>query len=472
MTRVFTGGRQLDWQMTVAEVLERWPADRRVMLLYSGRYHPRWARWSILGQPCGTWRVTIDPAANRDGPLALRSRWTGATDVIDPAVFTHRPYRDLRHVQKATDALWIGYLGYDLGRAGERMPAHRNIDRGFPVVEFACCRDYLMHDTCTGIWQAFGDWASAPVPDLAAATAPDHQALQPAAATVSAVTRAQYEKAVGRVVEYIAAGDVFQVNLAQRLTAQLSGRFPAAPRAVFSRLAEVSPAWYGAYLELNDQPLAAGDAAPPPRAVASISPELFLEVDPAGHVITRPIKGTRPASADVEELQRSVKDQAELTMIVDLLRNDLGRVCDYGSVRVTDPRSIETHPTVHHGVATVEGRLHPSKDLASLLRATMPGGSITGAPKIRAMQIIDELEPAARGPYCGAIGLFTRDRACFNIAIRTMMLEQTAADAIRADFAVGGGIIADSDPAAEYQETLDKAAAMLKALTARQTLTA
>lgn len=148
-------------------------------------------------------------------------------------------------------------------------------------------------------------------------------------------------------------------------------------------------------------------------------------------------------------------------MIVDLMRNDLGRVCDYGSVQVTQPRTIESHPTVHHGVATIEGRLHRSKDIVDLLRATLPAGSITGAPKVRAMQLIDQIEPVRRGPYCGCIGYLSRHSACLSVAIRTMLVD---ASAKRVDFSVGGGVVADSQPQAEYQETLDKAAAMMSAL--------
>jgi para-aminobenzoate synthetase component 1 len=160
------------------------------------------------------------------------------------------------------------------------------------------------------------------------------------------------------------------------------------------------------------------------------------------------------------ELLESAKDQAELNMIIDLERNDLGRVCEIGSVRVTQPRTIEAHPTVYHGVATVEGRLRPDVDLLDLLRATFPGGSITGAPKIRAMEIIEELEPTRRGPYCGAIGYLSADGHIeFNIAIRTMIMK-----AGRVHVPVGGGIVADSDPADEYEETLVKARAMLGAL--------
>jgi anthranilate/para-aminobenzoate synthase component I len=264
----------------------------------------------------------------------------------------------------------------------------------------------------------------------------------------SSFTREQHEAAVARVIDYIAAGDIFQANLTQRFTADFHGERPLASRALFHRLAAVSPAWYGAYLELTEG-----------RALASTSPELFLEVDPLRNVVTRPIKGTRPASVPAEELRRSAKDTAELNMIVDLLRNDIGRVCSYGSVKVPEPRTIESHPTVHHGVATVVGQLHETRDTIDLLRATMPGGSITGAPKVRAMEIIEELEPVRRGPYCGAIGYLSAAETCLNIAIRTL-----AIDGGTVDFGVGGGIVADSVPAMEYQETLDKAAAMMRAL--------
>ncbi len=177
-------------------------------------------------------------------------------------------------------------------------------------------------------------------------------------------------------------------------------------------------------------------------------------------MITRPIKGTRPLAPGMEdELRRSIKDQAELHMIIDLERNDLGRVCETGSVRVTQPRVIEAHPTVYHGVASVEGVLRREIDLPALLKATFPGGSITGAPKIRAMQIIDELEPVARGPYCGAVGTISAGRIELNVAIRTMVIQRGTAH-----LSVGGGIVADSSPAPEYDETLTKARAMLAGL--------
>jgi para-aminobenzoate synthetase component I len=241
------------------------------------------------------------------------------------------------------------------------------------------------------------------------------------------------------------------VNLSQRLTCRL----PAQPAEVFDALRRLSPAPYGALLVYDDW------------ALLSNSPELFLRVTPAGDgsgrsaVVTRPIKGTRPNLPGMEAaLRESAKDQAELNMIVDLERNDLGRVCETGSVKVTQPRAIEALPTVYHGVATVEGLLRPDVGLVELLRATFPGGSVTGAPKIRAMQIIDELEPVRRGPYCGAIGYLAGDGTIeLNVAIRTMIAKNGLVH-----LSVGGGVVADSQPEAEYEETLVKARAMLAAL--------
>jgi anthranilate/para-aminobenzoate synthase component I len=222
----------------------------------------------------------------------------------------------------------------------------------------------------------------------------------------------------------------------------------------YEQLRRESGSTYGAFLHFGD------------HALLCNSPELFLRITPdpqtgKRQVITRPIKGTRPRGDGMRDaLLASKKDQAELNMIVDLERNDLGRVCEVGTVKVTQPRQIESHPTIYHGVATIEGDLRSDVGLVELLRATFPGGSITGAPKIRAMQIIDELEPTRRGPYCGAIGFISNDGHIeFNIAIRTMI-----ATAGQIHVPVGGGIVADSNPADEYEETLVKAAAMFRAL--------
>ncbi len=440
---MFDDGVTLDWSCDPLAVLARWPVAKPVVMLHSGRTHPRWSRYTLLGEPTGAYRFADD-----------RSAWIG--EQAPAFSFTHRPFRDLHRVLDAdTDALWVGCLGYDLGRWVEQMPRIAADDRGFPVVQVQRCPGFLVHDHTSGRWSAHGSYAAAP-PQLERLPS---TALFRATGPLTPTTPAdRYRGAVRRVIDYIAAGDIFQANLAQRFSAAVEGD----PRAFYAALAEASPAWYGAHVELL------GEAGEPRRTLCSTSPELFLELKPDGRVTTRPIKGTRPASADPAELRDSAKDTAELTMIVDLLRNDLGRVCDVGSVRVEQPREIESHPTVHHGVATITGRLHHKMGLIDLLRATLPGGSITGAPKVRAMQIIEELEPVRRGPYCGAIGYVRggahRPAAGFNLAIRTVMLEQDAAGRGRADFSVGGGIVADSSPDGEYQETLDKAAAMRAAL--------
>ena len=440
----------------------------RIAMLYSGRHHHRWARHTILAEPIGSYRFTIDREDGTDerGWPRGRSRWLGSKQ-DHPAAggFTHRPFDDLRTILQRDDGIWIGYLAYDLGRWVERFPVTRNVaidDRNWPIVDLGYCPGYLVYDLCTSQWTAHGTYTRR-LPVLLD-LADNHLPSRGSNNTTTSLLREHYEAAVQQTIGYISAGDVFQVNLARRLTAQLETTDPRYSRRLFEDLVELSPPWYGAYLELADRTHdnAGTDAPSPGRAIASISPELFLDVNHA-HVTTRPIKGTRPAYADPCELLDSDKDAAELNMIVDLMRNDLGRVCEYGSVHVAEPRTIESHPTVHHGVATVTGRLHKSKDVVDLLRACIPGGSVTGAPKVRAMQIIDELEPVRRGPYCGCIGLVSRDRCTLNMAIRTMLIDPPAG---RLDFSVGAGIVADSKPDAEFRETNDKASAMLAALTA------
>jgi para-aminobenzoate synthetase component 1 len=266
-------------------------------------------------------------------------------------------------------------------------------------------------------------------------------------------TRREYEAAVARIRAYIAAGDVYQVNLAQRFQTS----FTDAPLELYRRLRARSPAPFGTYLALGDM------------TVASISPERFLRFDAVTRAAeARPIKGTRPRGATPGEdaalakaLSASEKDRAENVMIVDLLRNDLGKVCRPGSVLVPELFALESHPTVHHLVSTVTGVLANGADAFDLLRAAFPGGSITGAPKIRAMEIIAELERAPRGVYCGAIGYVSATGAMdLNIPIRTVVLQDGVAS-----FHAGAGIVWDSDAAAEYDETLAKAQALIDALT-------
>jgi len=266
----------------------------------------------------------------------------------------------------------------------------------------------------------------------------------------SNLSRADFLARVACAQRYIRAGDIYQVNLAQRLAAPL----PGSSRALFDALCAVSPAPFAAFLDPGEFQLAAA------------SPELFLRLS-GRQVVTRPIKGTRPRAPDADqdarlayELQTSPKENAELLMITDLLRNDLGKVCDYGSVQVPDLMRLERYAHVQHLVSTVEGRLRAPVTHLAALAACFPGGSITGAPKFRAMEIIDELEPTARGPFTGALGYLGFNRESqLAIIIRTAICKDG-----RAYFPVGAGIVADSDPAAEYEETLAKAAGFRAAL--------
>jgi len=265
-------------------------------------------------------------------------------------------------------------------------------------------------------------------------------------------THDQYIVALRQVKEYIAAGDIYQANLSQRLSAPLA----STPFDLYRRLTAENPAPFAGYLETPD------------AAVVCCSPERFIQVR-GDEVETRPIKGTRPRGATPEEdarlaaeLLASEKDRAENVMIVDLERNDLGRVCQFGSVHVPELFALESYATVHHLVSTVRGRLRKDATALDCLRASFPGGSITGAPKVRSMEIIEELEPTRRGIYTGAIGYvcFSGDMDV-NIVIRTVVVKDGVAH-----FQVGGGIVADSDPEAEYQETIDKGQALARALAA------
>ncbi len=327
----------------------------------------------------------------------------------------------------------IGYLAYDLKRHVETLPEAAAADLALPDC-FLCFYDRIER------FDAPPAAAACPAPRIAA---------PPAASTF---TPEAYRRAVARVREHIFAGDVYQVNLSQRFALPLAGT----PFDAYMRLRRVNPAPFAAYLNF------------PELQVLSASPERFLHLDPATRRIeTRPIKGTRPRGATPAqdaamraELLASAKDRAENVMIVDLERNDLGRVADIGSVRVTELAALQELPSVFHLVSTVEARLRDDRDAIDLLLAAFPGGSITGAPKIRAMQIIDELEPVARGVYTGAIGCFGYDGSLdLNIAIRTAVHAGGTAYV-----QAGGGIVADSDPEAEYQETLDKARVLLAAL--------
>ena len=266
----------------------------------------------------------------------------------------------------------------------------------------------------------------------------------------SNMSRTEFITAVRRAQAYIRSGDIYQVNLSHRLTAALN----VSGWDLFRRLSATSPAPFAAFMDCGD------------FQIASSSPERFLRLSGA-QIQTRPIKGTRPRSSDATrdaqlsyELQTSGKEMAELVMITDLLRNDLGKVCEFGSVHVPELVRLERFAQVQHLVSTVEGRLRSNETHFSAFASCFPGGSVTGAPKIRAMEIIDELEPVARGPYTGAIGYLGFNRESqLSIAIRTAVCKEG-----NAHFNVGAGIVADSDPEAEYAETLAKASGFFTAL--------
>ncbi|UCD75484.1 MAG: anthranilate synthase component I family protein [Phycisphaerales bacterium] len=450
-----------------------WPIDRPLIMLHSGSSAAQWSRYSILASPMAVYRF--------DG----RSTLTGSlpADCRRPRL-RHEPMADIDAVLAATasgshpprhhgDSLppfvggWIGYFSYDLGRVLEpaaRHDAPAPDDRCWPLIELAYCPHALVHDNLHERWHTFGP------PHSPHHCVPTHttETDDPVVGDLHCLTTPdEYVRAVARTIQYIAAGDIFQANLAQRFTADFRG----SPRRLALSALDSSGAWYGAYLETS-----------PGRRIISLSPELFLQVNGRAErrkVVTRPIKGTRPGSADTRQLAESEKDAAELHMIVDLMRNDLGRVCEFGSIRVEAGRVIETHRTVHHGVGQVAGNLREDVSFGDLLQATFPGGSVTGAPKIRAMQIIDELEPIRRGPYCGAIGYISDcGNACLSIAIRTILLtgreEAGRPDCLTGvlDYSAGCGIVADSEPLAEYRESIDKTAVLRQALKEQKALVA
>ena len=456
-----------------------WPAElpasaeREVAWLdgvTAGEQRPGTARYSLL---CDTPLVVL---VKHDGQAA---RLVGGAQVIAE---DGSGWALWRLVQRALPRLpatpfgvgpgWVGYVGFEMAAELERLPALRRADLGLPLMRLALYDTAVVLDhadqrayrvaaspACVEAIRVVLANLARDHPNRArnfAAFAPDTRAAgsdtpSNAAPRLTAdMPRAAYERMVRRALAYIAAGDIYQVNLAQRFRLIWLDD----PLALYLAARRSNPASYSALLRWDG------------GAVASFSPELFLQLR-GNEVLSRPIKGTRPRTGDPvrdkalrRELLASAKEAAELAMIVDLHRNDLGRVCRYGSVRVVHPRRIEAHPSVFHTVADIRGELAPDRDGIDLLAACFPAGSISGVPKIRALEIIGELEPAARGVYTGAIGVLGLDgQMTFNVAIRTLQMCGG-----HSWLYVGGGIVADSDPAAEYDETLAKAAGILRGL--------
>jgi para-aminobenzoate synthetase component 1 len=366
-------------------------------------------------------------------------------------------------------AMLVGYLGYEMGGEVESLPPPPPDDLRLPDLHLALYDSALRWDGHGWTLEATDAWREPGAPDpvlagerllAAARRRSDSETSDPLAGehvrVISRPSRGSFEAAVARIVERIAAGEIFQMNLCRRLEAEVppSGLWP-----LYRRLRAASPADHGAFLDLGDS-----------QAVLSISPELFLTVR-GREVESRPIKGTRPRGANpredralARELLESAKDRAELTMIVDVVRNDLGRVCETGSIEVVSHAELMSLPTLHHTVSTVRGRLRPDAGPVELLRAAFPPASITGAPKIQAMRTIAAEEDRRRGPAMGALGWISfggdLDLA---VAIRTAVASRG-----RVAYHAGCGIVADSDPELEFAESAVKARAFLAALGARE----
>jgi para-aminobenzoate synthetase component 1 len=352
----------------------------------------------------------------------------------------------------------LGVWGYDLARPvlaepGVARDAEQKPEMAIGIYDWALLLDHHQHTARLVSHQRYPDTAKL-LPQImhrlqqGSALPPDNFRVHGKIA--SNFTPDSYSRAFASIQDYLKAGDCYQINLAQCFSAAASGDALGA----YLGLRRASPAPYSAFLNLPD------------KQILCTSPECFLRVQ-NGLVETRPIKGTRPRSSDslqdarmAVELQHHPKDRAENLMIVDLLRNDLGKSCEAGSIRVPELFGIESFSNVHHLVSTVEGRLAAGRDAIDVLRDCFPGGSVTGAPKLRAMQIIEQLEPDRRGIYCGTIGYVGFDgNMDSNIVIRTLVYSGN-----RIRCWAGGGIVADSELAAEYRETLDKASAMLDLL--------
>ncbi|KAF0205728.1 MAG: para-aminobenzoate synthetase component [Gallionellaceae bacterium] len=350
----------------------------------------------------------------------------------------------------------MGYWGYDLARRWVALSGHINGTEKLPdmamgIYDWAVLIDHQEQEARL-VSRLRAPETAGLLPDilehLRNNKAEKKTGFQVCGSIRANLSRGEYDAAFDKISGYLMAGDCYQVNLAQRFTADASGDALEA----YLSLREISPAPYSAFLNL------------PQAQILSVSPERFLSVQ-NGNVETKPIKGTRQRGIDaqsearlIEDLRTNEKDRAENLMIVDLLRNDLSKSCVAGSVEVQKLFEVESFANVHHLVSTITGKLASGNDALSLLRNCFPGGSITGAPKKRAMEIIEQLEPQRRGVYCGAIGYVGWDgNMDTNIAIRTLIYANG-----KLHCSVGGGIVADSNVAAEYQETLDKAAGMLK----------
>lgn len=447
---------QLPDTLSTPEVFNRIRALGNAVLLDSCGLQNRFGRFDIL-------------SAAPDAILRLNRGHLTLTQHNQEMILHQDPFEVMRSLmaemdRSKTDDLpfcggLIGHFGYDLGRYIERLPSQAQDDIDFPELRVGRYRWAVIRDNRLNTLELIAD-NSISENQLEALRARILQPVHTEAPTftlntpfISNLTETDYHTALTRIDEYIHAGDCYQINFAQRFTAQASGDSWQA----YQHLRKVATTPFAAYLESQD------------GAVLSLSPERFLRCEPDGQIETRPIKGTRPRGKTPEEDQQladelinSTKDRAENVMIVDLLRNDLSKVAATGSVKVPELFALESYPNVHHLVSSVTARLAENKDAIDLLKDCFPGGSITGAPKIRAMEIIDELEPHRRSIYCGSIGYISAcGRMDTNITIRTLLHHQSQIYCWG-----GGGIVADSEIGSEYQETFNKVNNLLRCLEA------
>lgn len=449
------------------------------LLLDSGQPRSQYGRYDIfVAEPFATIKTQDAPALNDDPKLANSTKiiteiWQNGETTIseeDPFAILNtliKPYQEAYADQGLLHITTIpfvggamGYFGYDLGRQVEELPNIARINPAVPhmmvgLYDWAVVVDHRTKTTTlvsSGLQQSTHENWTKICERFDAEYA--HNTAETDFSVTSKISSnmhyGQYSQAFNTIKAYIKAGDCYQVNLAQRFSAQAKGNAWVA----YQKLREVSSAPFMAYMNFGGLQVLSG------------SPERFLQIVD-GHVETRPIKGTRPRHANVEvdvqyasELQTSIKDRAENLMIVDLLRNDISKNCAVGTVRADKLFQLQSFANVHHLVSIVTGTLAKGKTAIDLLRGAFPGGSITGAPKLRSMEIIEELEPDRRGVYCGSVGYIGFDgNMDTNITIRTAVFSEG-----EVSFYAGGGIVADSELEKEYEETLDKASSIMKVM--------
>ncbi len=464
----------LQYTADTAQLFARVSHQPWAMFLDSGYPQSQYGRYDIfVADPFVTISTVENGAESQNTYTEIVQNGEKTISHDDPFAILNSllaPYQAAQNALPFTGGA-VGYFGYDLARQVEHLPNIALKNDALPhmmvgIYDWAVVVDHREKTACLvshGFQQStHQNWSALCAlfdAHAEAAIETDVDPRQAAFTLTSDVTSnmdfKQYAKAFDAVKHYIAEGDCYQVNLAQRFSARAHGDGWIA----YQKLREISPAPFMAYMNFGGLQVLSG------------SPERFLQLTDK-HVETRPIKGTRPRSDDVlqdqsyaQELQQSIKDKAENLMIVDLLRNDISKNCEIGSVKADKLFQLQSFANVHHLVSIITGKLKQGKTAIDLLRGCFPGGSITGAPKLRAMQIIEELEPNRRGVYCGAIGYVGFDgNMDTNIAIRTAMYATDDNGEGEVSFYAGGGVVADSILEKEFDETLDKASSLLKTM--------